>query len=1118
MKLHQITVRNINSLYGDQSVDLDEDLLGASLFLVVGATGAGKSTLLDAASLALFGETPRLNKARSTATEFLADDDPRRVMSWGTADCLAEVIFSKVEGIARARYRARWSCSRARGKPDGRVQEPQRSMERWQPKGAAWQLVAGGKRSEDYQPAFDLALEQMDRAEFERRILLAQGRFAAFVHADPKERAAMLERLTGAEQFARVGRAARERHREVVERHREAKAKTEGVRLLEVAERAALDGQVTRLASELAAAKALEASRGAVARWLAEAVERLEQVQEAGEAAVAQGVQERNAQPDLARLAEHERCRVARERQRRAGDAQRACAALAETIHSHQVTLAALLAAQKEADKVAQGRTAELQQQRKDHTGLSQQIATARQRRQEAAVALGEWEKVEDARLVAAAARVEADQRCGDAQTALSQAQDGLTAAQQACAAAADGEKLAPHLSGLQTLRGAWQQALAAVEQRRKVLASAEAKAEHARREQARLATTAAELARAASAAQATLGQRAAELTIAGTDEALPVQAVIVEDATRRARTRRQALDADQAHTLAALALIDKRDALRAGEACPVCGSLEHPSADDGAGREHDDRLRQDAARISGQLAAIELARDALDTAREAATAAQREADAADGEAKVAAAQAAGARDQAATAATALGEAVAAVDQAHKALLAALPDLEPTASAQDIEATLGLAAERVGAWTRALAAYEAAKTRLNGALPEQVAAQEAHKTALAAEAAALAEVKQRGAQLAQAQERVAQVLQGQDPQVVEAAANAALQAAEKGQETAAKAASAAGEALREAQGVAKRQAEELDEKQTLQATLQRALDDTLAEFGVDLPTLATLTLNPVDEQAISAKKRELEAARTRVDTLLAERQRALLQQQESRPEGAAEAPDRAQSELAQQAHMEAKTGVEALGPRYAESFAKQQHDDAQQALVADLRQELVAAETALQLWTRLNRLIGHNNGQAFRDFAMTLTLQQLVDIANHHMRRLSPRYTLAVDRDKDGFAQMGFAVVDAWQADRHRSVTTLSGGETFLASLALALGLAGLSTATMPVETLLLDEGFGTLDGDTLDMAMAALAMLQADGVQVGIISHVEALKAHVPAQVVVEAVGDGRSVLRIGG
>jgi exonuclease SbcC len=154
-----------------------------------------------------------------------------------------------------------------------------------------------------------------------------------------------------------------------------------------------------------------------------------------------------------------------------------------------------------------------------------------------------------------------------------------------------------------------------------------------------------------------------------------------------------------------------------------------------------------------------------------------------------------------------------------------------------------------------------------------------------------------------------------------------------------------------------------------------------------------------------------------------------------------------------------------------------------------------------------------------------LNLDRLIIKANLHLARLYPRYRLS-QVARDGFPTLEFAVVDLWhvsaeraargQQGRERSPRTLSGGERFLVSLALALGLSDLRTSTLPIETLLLDEGFGTLDPTALDMALGALQQLQADGRQVGIISHVAGLRERIPAQVIVEALGGGRSRVQV--
>ncbi|WP_286268923.1 SbcC/MukB-like Walker B domain-containing protein [Thalassotalea hakodatensis] len=148
--------------------------------------------------------------------------------------------------------------------------------------------------------------------------------------------------------------------------------------------------------------------------------------------------------------------------------------------------------------------------------------------------------------------------------------------------------------------------------------------------------------------------------------------------------------------------------------------------------------------------------------------------------------------------------------------------------------------------------------------------------------------------------------------------------------------------------------------------------------------------------------------------------------------------------------------------------------------------------------SHLNGLIGSANGDKFRRFAQGLTLSHLVYLANHRLEKLHGRYQLQCNNEE----KLALSVVDTWQADTVRDTKTLSGGESFLVSLALALALSDLASAKTQIDSLFLDEGFGTLDNETLEIALDALDSLNASGKMIGIISHVDALKERVDVQV----------------
>lgn len=176
----------------------------------------------------------------------------------------------------------------------------------------------------------------------------------------------------------------------------------------------------------------------------------------------------------------------------------------------------------------------------------------------------------------------------------------------------------------------------------------------------------------------------------------------------------------------------------------------------------------------------------------------------------------------------------------------------------------------------------------------------------------------------------------------------------------------------------------------------------------------------------------------------------------------------------------------------------------------EAEQELLERQADVQNWSVLNELIGSSDGAKFRKFAQGITFELLLEYANIQLKKLSDRYLLR--KSDEG---LGLVVIDHYQSSRPRSATNLSGGESFLVSLALALGLSKLASQNVQIDSLFLDEGFGTLDEETLEEALYALSNLRQEGKLVGLISHVQALNQQIPVQIEVLKGEMGRSRLR---
>ena len=204
----------------------------------------------------------------------------------------------------------------------------------------------------------------------------------------------------------------------------------------------------------------------------------------------------------------------------------------------------------------------------------------------------------------------------------------------------------------------------------------------------------------------------------------------------------------------------------------------------------------------------------------------------------------------------------------------------------------------------------------------------------------------------------------------------------------------------------------------------------------------------------------------------------------------------------------------------AQTQAIQQEIGAQQQKIDDLKDALKkrealgneqrTAQQELERWQRLQNTIPQNT---LRDFALEIMFKQMGDLANQQLRYLtSERYQLKVETIGN------LTVIDRWNANEERPVETLSGGESFLTSLALALALSELSRGRAQLNSLFLDEGFGTLDTETLDIAIAALEGLRMQGRSIFLISHIQELTRRLPVKINVRKRGNGSSSIQVQG
>ncbi|NCC39821.1 MAG: exonuclease SbcC [Gammaproteobacteria bacterium] len=1242
MRILAIRGHNLASLAGDFEIQFQrEPLHSAGLFAICGPTGAGKSTLLDALCLALYDQTPRLNRAAAKGVslpdvgeESITPQDPRNLLRRGAGEGSAEVDFIGNDGVS---YRAHWSVRRARGKPGGRLQ----NTEMWLQPLAGDQRI-GGVKSEVLQ-AIEARLG-LSFSQFTRAVLLAQNEFAVFLKSNDNERAELLETLTGLEIYTAISKRAFERSKAEHQRLEAVQTQLAGQQPLSAEARAELDRLRVAATDRTFGLEQRKSELERQLQW-----HETWQALQLGEAQAQASVEQASAAlagatPRRTRLARVESVQVARP--------------LIETLDRLAAESARARGSCQEAERQLETATARWQEAESQRAGAEQTLTAAEQCLADAADTLAQARGLETAIATLAPGHAQATSDLEEARRAAAEAGQRLAEhAQERQDLARDlrerDEWLIRHQSsrplaadwprwdqlladaaglhsglreaeqGVATAQQDEQQARLALEQasRRSVetAAALQEAEQHLRAAQAELAACAIDqLAEGRERAQARADRladaerlwsglvltRTRQDQLADERRGLQEQLVQAESALEGASQDQPILSARLAQAEQSLRIAEAasgasvehlRAGLQPGAPCPVCGALDHPytagdaptqtmlvalaserdacrtqlqdliarAAAEQAGRTH--RLQRlaelareqeqlsaalareqgawDAHPLAAELAAIPDAerqpwfserRQAIREALEAIAAqelAQRQAARqrdtaqgvrdqsqighADSQAVQNRAQAnheralrllQSARERHTELAGQLAERLDALD-------GAFVDQEWRRSWQaDPTGAHEQRREEVRRWNAQVQRAEQIRLRL-GILEiaiEGATATAADRSAQLERAAAAYQVSDE--QLREKRLRRQSLFDGRPVNEVQAQLITSI-------ETARTALKQQDERLRQAEltraGAATRLGaaqQALGEREQALADARLALHDWLADLETREPAWA---LDETELRALLVHdgvwiKTEQEAIQSLRDAL--DRARTILEERQAQRRAHEQVRASQDSlESLRESHVQTLAELEQSRSQATEAELQVRQDDERRLKAAALQAELLRQEASARLWGQLNELIGSADGKKLRNHAQQLTLEVLLGYANRHLDDLSRRYRL--ERVKDTLALM---VVDQDMGDEIRSVHSLSGGESFLVSLALALGLASLSSHRVPVESLFIDEGFGSLDAETLRVAMDALDNLQAQGRKVGVISHVQEMTERIGVRIQVRRQFGGQSRIEV--
>ncbi|RVU33339.1 hypothetical protein EOE67_17215 [Rheinheimera riviphila] len=1153
MKILSVRLQNLNSLRGEWKIDFrDEAFAQSNLFAITGPTGAGKSTLLDAICLALYHQTPRLKNLSQSSNE---------LMSRHTAECLAEVEFS----VREQSYRAFWSQRRSRGAIDGNLQAAKVEL------ATLDGTILTDKTTEKLKLTEQLT--GLDFARFTRSMLLSQGNFAAFLNASANERAELLEELTGTEIYSQISMQVFQNCRELEQQQQITQAKLSGLQLLSAEQLAELGSTE----QQLLAAQQLQLNKQqqlqpkldwwtqfeAATAQQQQAKQQLQQAEQALD----------QAKVGLAKLDSYPQVQKLQPLYQQLVDARQQRDDLAQQQQLWQQKFAPLSqAAQHSSQQIWQLQqqrlavfTAQQQQLQQQHQQLQQQVA-----RRSSAAELAE---------ILAACRPQLQQLQQQQQQAEKLATQvvGLSAQLQQQLGSGQQKKL--HEQQLQSaqqqagqkltqLQQSQQQLDAPLLQQQLVLMQQD---QHALSDFIRIARQLWQ--QHSKQQQLQQDSQQQQLTEQQLQQQLLQLRQLYKEQTDKVKDKELILRQQQKITeLTAL-----RATLQPGDACPLCGSTEHPAIEHYQTLDPSEaeqalllaKQQQDALRLQGEQLQQQIAR--LQTQQSGAQAQlaelsqqlfqlQTQLDGAplSAELRLAATLAFQQQDdsqlqqllaQLQHQLSVVQQQVALFQQQQQALLESQQQLQlAQTQLQQLAQELALERQQYQQWQKDQQALQQQLTELQQDMQRQcsVLQQQLRDPALATDPtiadlnALTKQLQQRQQQLQQWQQQeqqltlFAQKLQQLNPQAQQAAhelqqwqsqlamaaPTVAVQAAlpddvamlaqqlathsSDWQQQQQQLATLQGEQ----QSLQQRQQQQSSALEQLQQQWQQALK--ASPFASDVAFI-TAILTEQQLQQLQQQKQQLQDAQTAAQALLQQAEQQLLELASRKTALAETAEEWPAKNVLEQQRADIQQQLQQLSEQLGQIRQQLKQQQELASTQAGLYQQLQDQQALYQDWQKLNTLIGSANGDKYRRFAQGLTLQQLIVLANRQLDKLHSRYQLARKAD----SELELWVLDSWQADAVRDTKTLSGGESFLVSLALALALSDLVSHKTRIDSLFLDEGFGTLDPDTLETALAALDSLQSSGKMIGIISHVEALKERIPVQIKVQKqAGSGWSQL----
>ncbi len=1075
MRILELRFKNLNSLQGEWKIDFnDPEYVNNGIFALTGPTGAGKSTILDAICLALYGETPRLGKITKSDNE---------IMSRHTGECYAEVVFQSQAGI----YRCHWEQRKARKSPDGALQDQIHEIAEI----TDLSNFEESKLIESKKSRVVAVIEEktgMDFKRFNRSMLLAQGSFDSFLKADVGHKSEILEQITGTEIYSEISKQVHERKKQENEVLEKLQAQMGEIHFLTDDEIAEITTNITTQKSTNQALKvSLNQTRIAV-DWLKN-IERLTtdlanlQLERAELAKLVTEFQPKKQQLLNANIAmqldgEYAKLTTVRE-------------GLAKShkdlaVHNEQLPLAKNAVADSEK---ALNEAVIQHQAGKEHYKTQ---STIWQKVHTLDYDLTEKNKIAEALINQCTAiesvMAEYQQKLEIQQAQHQQSEIKLAKTQQYLMDNKADEWLVNHFFAVKNQLSQLQSQALTIENQKKSNDSDNGKLKEI---EIQIEAKTTELAKV----EQDKASITAEITLAQTTQ----QNLLDGKSLPEYRREHEGLLRERALLNRIASLEEERKRLKDGEACPLCGSLDHPYTKGQIPEQ--DAVEAKLVILVQRIDQLEIQEILCNQLDKKLTAVELQMTLKSSELTQLQEKLAELTENQQKNRDLLSNLDKQYEDLNREIYSSLQPLNIVKSMNHDE-LLDHLNERLNQWQieqKNAESVQASLVMINSEI-QQLSNHLQHKKG---------DLTTKQSELSKVQEE----LNGKKAERFELFGEQSVKEAQE-QLTAQL-------QLLETQEIKAKEAQQLAQQKLLLTEqniqqLTQLIEKTQAELhGLESAFIANLNQHQFEDETaflsarlpnnmreqLSAEAKQLE--QKEMDLIAREKDRKAQLAIEQAKNITAEPLEKLSSQLIEQENhwIEKQEQLAQLEFKLSENSKALSR-------IAEKKDAIDAQRTECQRWDKLHGLIGSADGKKYRNFAQGLTFELMVNHANRQLEKMTDRYLLMRDKAEP----LKLNVMDNYQAGEERSTKNLSGGESFIISLALALGLSKMASRKVRVDSLFLDEGFGTLDEEALDTALAVLSNLHGEGKLIGVISHVSALKERIQTQIRVKPMSGGRS------